>query len=145
MTTPKTQFPVVPAESFTPGPKREPESGVAPRAPRLPSTAHVGLLFLVLTLVGFVALGAALPRYTLSSTARHGLTYDTLFAELHDALVDEPDRPLRRAIRAVQVDALRAALEIERQRVEEWKAVADRWALKAERLSEPRCERLDLA
>ena len=106
MTTPKTQFPVVPAESFTPGPKREPESGVAPRAPRLPSTAHVGLLFLVLTLVGFVALGAALPRYTLSSTARHGLTYDTLFAELHDALVDEPDRPLRRAIRAVQVDAV---------------------------------------
>lgn len=106
MTTPKTQFPVVPAEPYVPGPRREPEGGVAPRTARLPSTAHVGLLFLVLTLVGFVALGAALPRYTLSSTARRGLTYDTLFAELHDALVDEPDRPLRRAIRAVQVDAV---------------------------------------
>src|SRR3954468_15721248 len=106
MTTPKTQFPVVPAESYTPGPRCEPDGGVAPRTPRLTSTAHVGLVFLVLTLVGFVALGAALPRYTLSSTARRGLTYDTLFAELHDALVDEPDRPLRRAIRAVQVDGL---------------------------------------
>ena len=82
MTTPKTQFPVVPAESYTPRPRREPDGGVAPRTPRMPSTAHVGLLFLVLTLVGFVALGAALPRYTLSSTARRGLTYDTLFAEL---------------------------------------------------------------
>ena len=40
--------------------------------------------------------------------------------------------------RALQVDTLRAALEIERQRVEEWKAVADRWALQAECLSEPR-------
>jgi hypothetical protein len=40
--------------------------------------------------------------------------------------------------RALPVDALRAALEIERQRVEEWKAVADRWALQAERLSEQR-------
>jgi hypothetical protein len=40
--------------------------------------------------------------------------------------------------RTVQVDALKAALEIERQRVEEWKAVADRWALQAERLSKPR-------
>lgn len=106
MTTPKTQFPVVPAESYTPGPRREPDGGAAPRTARLPSTAHVGLVFLVLTLVGFVALGAALPRYTLSSTARRGLTYDTLFAELHDALIDEPDRPLRRAIRAVQVDAV---------------------------------------
>jgi hypothetical protein len=106
MTTPKTQFPVVPAESYTLGPKREPEGGAARRTARLPSTAHVGLVFLVLTLVGFVALGAALPRYTLSSTARRGLTYDTLFAELHDALVDEPHRPQRRAIRAVQVDAV---------------------------------------
>lgn len=106
MTTPKTQFPVVPAESYTPGPRREPDAGAAPRTPRLTSTAHVGLVFLVLTLVGFIALGAALPHYTLSSTARRGLTYDTLFAELHDALVDEPDRPLRRAIQAVQVDAV---------------------------------------
>src|SRR4051812_13065652 len=106
MTTPKTQFPVVPAESYTPGPRREPDGGAAPRTPRLTSTAHVGLVFLVLTIAGFIALGAALPSYTLSSTARRGLTYDTLFAELHDALVDEPDRPLRRAIRAVQVDAL---------------------------------------
>jgi hypothetical protein len=71
-----------------------------------PLPATVGLVFLLLTIAGFVALGAALPSYTLSSTARRGLTYDTLFAELHDALVDEPDRPLRRAIRAVQVDAL---------------------------------------
>jgi hypothetical protein len=106
MTTPKTQFPVVPAESYSLGPRREPDGAASPRTPRLPSSAYVGLVFLVLTLAGFVALGAALPRYTLSSTARRGLTYDTLFAELHDALIDEPDRPLRRAIRAVQVDAV---------------------------------------
>src|SRR3954447_1670086 len=47
------------------------------------------------------------------------------------------ERDAERA-RAIQVDALRAALEIERQRVEEWKAVADRWALQAECLSKPR-------
>ncbi|HKO15588.1 MAG TPA: hypothetical protein VJU87_05075, partial [Gemmatimonadaceae bacterium] len=74
---------------------------------RRPPPAHVvGLAFLLLTIGGFVALAAALPRYTLSATARRGLTYDTLFTELHDALVDAPDRPLRRAIRAVQVDAV---------------------------------------
>ena len=47
------------------------------------------------------------------------------------------ERDTERA-RALQVDALRAALDIERQRVEEWKAVADRWAVQAERLSEQR-------
>jgi hypothetical protein len=105
MTTPKTQFPVSRHETYAPPVSlREQES--SRREAGLPSTAHVGLVFLVLTVVGFVALGAALPHYTLSSTARRGLTYDTLFAELHDALVDEPDRPLRRAVRAVQVDAL---------------------------------------
>ena len=106
MTTPKTQFPAA-RETYAPvAVVVEPETKAAPREARLPSAAHVGLLFLLLTVIGFVALGAALPRYTLSSTARRGLTYDTLFAELHDALIDEPDRPLRRAIRAVQVDAL---------------------------------------
>src|SRR5256885_6737085 len=103
MTTPKTQFPVAVAEPLTPlTSRRDPE----PREARLPSSAHVGLVFLLLTVAGFVALGAALPHYTLSSTARRGLTYDTLFAELHDALIDDPDRPLRRAIRAVQVEAI---------------------------------------
>jgi len=106
MTTPKTQFPAA-RETYAPvAVVVEPETKAAPREARLPSAAHVGLLFLLLTVIGLVALGAALPRYTLSSTARRGLTYDTLFAELHDALIDEPDRPLRRAIRAVQVDAL---------------------------------------
>ena len=102
MTTPKTQFPVARAEPLTPVTSRRDEI----REARLPSSAHVGLLFLILTVIGFIALGAALPHYTLSSTARRGLTYDTLFAELHDALIDEPDRPLRRAIRAVQVEAV---------------------------------------
>jgi hypothetical protein len=102
MTTPKTQFPVARAEPLTPVTSRRDE----PRDARLPSSAHVGLVFLILTVIGFIALGAALPHYTLSSTARRGLTYDTLFAELHDALIDEPDRPLRRAIRAVQVEAV---------------------------------------
>ena len=107
MTTPKTQFPVARAEPYAPPvPHREPDARRAPREARLPSSAYVGLLFLLLTIVGFVALGAALPHYTLSNTARRGLTYDTLFAELHDALIDEADRPLRRAVRAVQVDAV---------------------------------------
>ena len=105
MTTPKTQFPIASSDAFAP-PAEVSEKAPARREARLPSSAQVGLVFLLLTIVGFVALGAALPHYTLSSTARHGLTYDTLFAELHDALIDEPDRPLRRAIRAVQVDAL---------------------------------------
>ena len=107
MTTPKTQFPIAKVESFLPAaaPTDAKTTG-ASRDASFPSSAHVGLLFLLLTVVGFVALGAALPHYTLSSTARHGLGYDTLFAELHDALIDEPDRPLRRAIRAVQVDAV---------------------------------------
>jgi hypothetical protein len=106
MTTPKTQFPV-PHETYAPPvslPERE--TTATRREAKLPSSAHVGLAFLLLTVVGFVALGAALPHYTLSSTARRGLTYDTLFAELHDALIDEPDRPLRRGIQARQVDAL---------------------------------------
>ncbi|MFL5614520.1 MAG: hypothetical protein ACJ796_12740 [Gemmatimonadaceae bacterium] len=102
MTTPKTQFPVARAEPLTPLTSRRDE----PRDAHLPSSAHVGLVFLILTVIGFIGLGAALPHYTLSSTARRGLTYDTLFAELHDALIDEPDRPLRRAIRAVQVEAV---------------------------------------
>ncbi|HEY2377852.1 MAG TPA: hypothetical protein VGH98_17905 [Gemmatimonadaceae bacterium] len=105
MTTPKTQFPIARSEAFAPLVEVHPEAP-AKREARLPSSAQVGLIFLLLTVVGFVALGAVLPHYTLSNTARHGLTYDTLFAELHDALIDEPDRPLRRAIRAVQVDAL---------------------------------------
>jgi hypothetical protein len=105
MTTPKTQFPIARVEAFTP-PVDVHEGVASGRKARLPSSAHVGLAFLLLTVVGFVALGATLPHYTLSGTARRGLTYDTLFAELHDALIDEPDRPLRRAIGAVQVDAL---------------------------------------
>jgi excisionase family DNA binding protein len=36
-----------------------------------------------------------------------------------------------------EVDKLKALLEMERTRVEEWKAVADRWALQAERLALP--------
>lgn len=108
MTTPKTQFPVAQVGTYDRRrtETRSREDATARRASRYSSSAYVGLLFLLLTIVGFVALGAALPSYTLSSTARRGLTYDTLFAELHDALIDEPDRPLRRAIEAVQVDAL---------------------------------------
>ena len=105
MTTPKTPFPIASPETFTPAVEVS-EGATTKREARLPSSAQVGLIFLLLTIVGFIALGAALPHYTLSSTARRGLTYDTLFAELHDALIDEPDRPLRRAIRAMQVDAL---------------------------------------
>jgi hypothetical protein len=37
---------------------------------------------------------------------------------------------------AAQVDALRAVLDAEKQRTEEWKAVADRFALQAEKLVE---------
>ena len=107
MTTPKTQFPIASKDAFSPSAEvKVAERSEARRDARLPSSSQVGLVFLLLTIVGFIALGAVLPHYTLSNTARHGLTYDTLFAELHDALIDEPDRPLRRAIRAVQVDAL---------------------------------------
>ena len=107
MTTPKTQFPVAKVEPFLPASApAEAKTTANTRDATFPSSAHVGLLFLLLTVLGFVALGAALPHYTLSSTARRGLGYDTLFAELHDALIDEPDRPLRRAITAVQVDAV---------------------------------------
>src|SRR5947207_5924151 len=106
MTTPTPQFPAQREPYAPPVTLAESETKPGAREARLPSAAHVGLIFLLLTVIGFVALGAALPRYTLSSTARRGLTYDTLFSELHDALIDEPDRPLRRAIRAVQVDAL---------------------------------------
>ena len=101
-TTPISPLPSgdgVAGRRLPPAPRRLPVS-------RFPRPAYIGLGFLLVTIAGFVALGAALPSYTLSSTARHGLTYDTLFAELHDALVDEPDRPLRRAIRAMQADAL---------------------------------------
>lgn len=107
MTTPKTEIPATHVGIYDR--RTEPRAGEEARArktARYSSSAYVGLLFLLLTVAGFVALGAALPQYTLSSTARRGLTYDTLFAELHDALVDEPDRPLRREIQAVQVDAL---------------------------------------
>src|SRR5690349_14392946 len=106
MTTPKTQFPAVAPDAYTPPASRPVAEPIPAREAGLPSSAHVGLVFLIVTVVGFVALGATLPHYTLSNTARRGLTYDTLFAELHDALIDEPDRPLRRAIRAVQVDAV---------------------------------------
>ena len=107
MTTPKTQFPIAQVGTYDrrAEPRAREEQAIGKRR-RYSSSAYVGLLFLLLTVVGFVALGAALPSYTLSNTARRGLTYDTLFSDLHDALVDEPDRPLRRAIQAVQVDAL---------------------------------------
>ena len=129
MTTPKTPIPgfgsddgasseqYVATPNVTAQPVLAPPAsdavGAPPPAPprrlpvsRFPRPAYIGLAFLLVTIAGFVALGAALPSYTLSSTARRGLTYDTLFAELHDAMVDEPDRPLRRDILAVQVDAL---------------------------------------
>jgi hypothetical protein len=130
VTTPKTPVPGfgaddgVPGEQYVAAPNVAPQPllapppateafGAAPPAPprrlpvsRFPRPSYIGLAFLLLTIAGFVALGAALPNYTLSSTARRGLTYDTLFAELHDAMVDEPDRPLRREILALQVDAL---------------------------------------
>jgi hypothetical protein len=107
MTTPKTQIPAAHVGTYDRrSESRARENASSRRTTRYSSSAYVGLLFLLLTVAGFVALGSALPQYTLSSTARRGLTYDTLFAELHDALVDEPDRPLRREIQAVQVDAL---------------------------------------
>jgi hypothetical protein len=57
--------------------------------------------------------------------------------------LDTDLRQARAKIEALTVDAgrvkaLDALLENERQRVEEWKAVADRWAVQAERLSEQR-------
>src|SRR4051794_6065097 len=66
--------------------------------------------------------------------------------DMLQARVAELDTDLRQArakIEALTVDAgrvkaLEALLENERQRVEEWKAVADRWAVQAERLSEQR-------
>jgi hypothetical protein len=47
------------------------------------------------------------------------------------------ERDAERA-RTGQVEALTATLAIERVRVTEWQAVADRWASQAERLSAPR-------
>jgi len=66
--------------------------------------------------------------------------------DMLQARVAELDTDLRQArtkietltIDAGRVQALEALLENEWQRVEEWKAVADRWALQAERLSEQR-------
>jgi len=66
--------------------------------------------------------------------------------DMLQARVAELDTDLRQArttievltAKAGRVEALEALLENERQRVEEWKAVADRWAIQAERLSEQR-------
>jgi hypothetical protein len=66
--------------------------------------------------------------------------------EMLQARVAELDGDLRHArttiealtVKTGRVEALEALLESERQRVEEWKAVADRWATQAERLSEQR-------
>ena len=63
-------------------------------------------------------------------------TRDTLTADLanlRDALATmTAERDTERA-RAAQVEALQTVLEIERQRVTEWQAAADRWATQAER------------
>ena len=69
-----------------------------------------------------------------------------MLIDMLQARVAELDSDLRQAratisdlsAKAGHVEALEALLESERQRVEEWKAVADRWAIQAERLSEQR-------
>ncbi len=56
-----------------------------------------------------------------------------------EALKQERDGALSRAadrdVIASQLEALRAVLDAERQRVDEWKAVADRFATQAEKLT----------
>src|SRR4051812_40780756 len=58
-----------------------------------------------------------------------------------DALKQERDTALSRASDrdslSVQLDALNAVLVVERSRVEEWKAVADRFASQVEKLAVP--------
>ena len=63
-------------------------------------------------------------------------TRDTLttdLADLRNALATMTAERDRERAKAAQVEALQAVLEIERQRVMEWQAVADRWATQAER------------
>ncbi len=67
-----------------------------------------------------------------------------LEAELQ-AMKEERDAALARGadrdVVAVQLDALRAVLDAEKQRTEEWKAVADRFASQAEKLTEAQARR----
>jgi predicted oxidoreductase (fatty acid repression mutant protein) len=62
---------------------------------------------------------------------------ERLEAQLEEALKRVADRDqiaAQRDLISAQVDALRSVLDIEKQRTEEWKAVADRFATQAEKL-----------
>jgi hypothetical protein len=54
---------------------------------------------------------------------------------LEQELATAKEKATERDTLAAQLDALRTVLEIEKQRTDEWKAVADRFALQAEQLS----------
>jgi excisionase family DNA binding protein len=58
-------------------------------------------------------------------------------AESADATDTTTSILIRNARLEAELIATKALLETERQRVEEWKAVADRWAMQAERLALP--------
>jgi len=54
---------------------------------------------------------------------------------LESELADAKERAADRDAVASQIEALKAVLDLERQRTEEWKSVADRFAQQAERLA----------
>jgi hypothetical protein len=69
---------------------------------------------------------------------------ERLEAQLEDALKRVADRDqiaAQRDLISAQVDALRSMLDTEKQRTEEWKAVADRFATQAENLTAAQAQR----
>jgi hypothetical protein len=78
---------------------------------------------------------------TVSVLSRH---IERLEAQLDDALKRAADRDQaanERDALAARLEALKTVLEIEKQRTDEWKSVADRFALQAEKLAAERPRR----
>jgi hypothetical protein len=78
---------------------------------------------------------------TVSVLSRH---IERLEAQLDEALKRAAERheiAVEREALAARLDALKTVLEIEKQRTDEWKAVADRFALQTEKLTSARPRR----
>jgi hypothetical protein len=80
------------------------------------------------------------PTVTLTPEERVTLTVTLTVLQGHierleSELADAKERAADRDVVASQLEALRAVLDLERQRTEEWKSVADRFAQQAERLA----------
>ena len=78
---------------------------------------------------------------TVSVLSRH---IERLEAQLDEALkraAEQDEIAVEREALAARLDALKTVLEIEKQRTDEWKAVADRFAIQAEKLATARPRR----